>query len=112
MKYTAAIEIEPAEAKIINKYMHEEPTDESDCLGEDETITHTAVFSNGYQMDIKCCGVQYNENETTNTAWSEAVLFDKQNNQIAYTEPCDTYFGEWQLEANGNEYTANVIEAK
>ena len=41
----------------IEKWL-KEPADEFDCLGEDETIINTVTFSNGFQMDIKCCGVQ------------------------------------------------------
>lgn len=44
-------------AEKINTYLTVEPADESECLDEDDTIIYTAVFGEGYEMDIKCCGV-------------------------------------------------------
>lgn len=35
---------------------------------------HTAIFGNGIEMDIKLCGVQY-EDGGFNKPWTEAVLF-------------------------------------
>lgn len=97
-------------AKIINHYCEVEPADESECLGEDETISETVVFEDGAEMDIKCCGVQYQEGEI-NRAWTEAVLF-KNGCQVACSEPSDGYFGEWELEADGVLYVANVKESE
>lgn len=31
-------------------------------------IVNTAIFDNGFEMDIKCCGVQYNKDDESNTA--------------------------------------------
>ena len=62
-------------------------------------------------MDIKCCGVQYEEGGV-NTAWTEAVLF-KNGSEVCHSEPNEGFFGEWTLETNGDEYVVNVkIESK
>ena len=98
------------EAEIINHYLHDEPKNQSECLGEDETIIHTVVFDNGIEMDIKCCGVQFEEGES-NLAWTEAVLF-KGGSQVCCTEVSDEYFGEWMLEYNGDEYVVKVWKAE
>ena len=76
-------------------------------LGEDIAIVKTATFDNGVEMDIKCCGVQYNEDDESNTAWTEAVLF-KNGSELCFTEPSDEYLGEWILEYNGDEYVVFV----
>lgn len=91
----------------INKYLREEPKDESECLGEDETISVTAQFENGIEMDIKCCGVQFEEGGN-NTAWTEAVLF-RNGSQIACTEVCDIFEDKWELEDGDDIYCVNIV---
>ena len=86
----------------INRYLTIEPDSEEDCLSEDTTISYTAKFDEHYEMDVKCCGVQFREGES-NLAWTEAVLF-KNGCAIAMTEPSDGFEGEWEIEADGNIY--------
>lgn len=82
-------------------------SNEENCIGEDETISYTASFNNGFEMDIKCCGVQYQEG-ASNLAWTEAVLF--QNGvEICCTEPSDEFIGDWNLWDDENEYIVHVI---
>lgn len=107
MRYEQKIKISKDEAEQINEYLHVEPTCADECLGEDIAITNTAVFDNGIEMDIKCCGVQYNEDDESNTSWTEAVLF-KNGSELCFTEPFDEYLGEWILEYDGDEYVVMV----
>lgn len=90
----------------INKYLTVEPKTEDECLSEDETITYTAVFDDGYEVDVKCCGVQFREGES-NLAWSEAVLF-KNGMEVCCTEPEFEFDGEWEL-ADGNKIFTVLI---
>lgn len=87
----------------INRYLTVEPADRESCQGEDETITVTARFENGFQCDIKCCGVQYREGES-NLSWTEAVLFDERGAEVACTEPEDTFFRTWEIAYMDNLY--------
>lgn len=64
---------------------------------EDETFIETAVFDDGYSMDIKVCGVQYEEG-SCNSAWAEAVLFDSNGTELACTDCTDEFLGLWELE--------------
>ena len=108
MKFYEKITIPKNEFKKINYYLTHEPVDETDeYLHEDETITQTVSFPNGVEMDIKCCGIQFKENDT-NVAWTEAVLF--QNGcQVNYSEVSDEYIGRWELEDNeGKLYIVDV----
>lgn len=107
MRYEKTIKISEKEADQINKHLHVEPTCEEECLGEDIAIVNTVTFDNGIQMDIKCCGVQYNESDESNTAWAEAVLFQN-GMELCCTEPEDEYLGEWILDYNGDEYVVYV----
>lgn len=107
MRYEKTIKISKKEAHIINKYLTIEPTCESECFGEDETITNTTIFDNGIEVDIKCCGVKYEENASSNTAWAEAVMF-LSGSEVCCTDPCDEYLGEWMLEYEDNEYVVIV----
>ena len=109
MRYEKELFIPKEEVKRINHYLHDEPADAADCLGEDVTIVYTAAFDNGLELDIKCCGVQYQEGES-NTAWTEAVLF-KDGNEVAHTEPDENICGEWMCEFEGDEYVVVDKEA-
>ena len=73
-------------------------------LGEDETISFTAKFEEGIEMDIKVCGTN-----DGSAAWTEAVLF-KNGSEICHTDVCNSITGKWELEYNGNTYTVNVVE--
>lgn len=76
-------------------------------LKRDEVIVNTAVFPDGMQADIKlviCDG--------EDKPYTEAVLFDKNGFQKAYTDPEDEYTGDWELEYDDVKYivTVNVKE--
>lgn len=107
MRYEKTITVNKAAADIIERYLLVEPTCEEECLSEDETIIYTAVFDNGIEVDIKCCGVQYDENEEFNTAWTEAVMF-RGHSEVCFSDPADMFFGEWELEYDGDEYIVIV----
>lgn len=107
MRYKQNIYVKKAQAELIKRYLFEEPTCEKDCLDEDETITYTAIFHNGMEVDIKCCGVQYNEGEC-NTAWCEAVMFCN-GSEVGCWYGEDDFFGEWWLEYDNDDYIINVI---
>lgn len=70
-------------------------------LKRDETIVNTAVFSDGMQADIKLviCDEE---------PYTEAVLFDKNGFQKAYTDPEDEYTGDWELEYDDVNYVVTV----
>lgn len=107
MRYEQTIYIEKKLEDQIHKHLTVEPTCADECLGEDIAITKTAKFHNGIEMDIKCCGVQYEADSESNTAWTEAVLF-KNGSEICCSEPGDEFMGEWILEYEGDEYVVLV----
>lgn len=90
------------------RHLEEEPSCEDECLGENSTLTLTADFGGGMEMDVKICGVQYREGES-NKAWSEAVLF-KDGSEVCCSEPADIIEGEWSLAYEGTVFTAIVKE--
>lgn len=99
MIYRSRVHISDKELEAIEDFI------ENGGLSEEETITKTAKFSNGYEMDIKCCGAD------EEPAWTEAVLFDSEGSQIAVSDLSDDYIGIWELEDNeGNTYKANVVK--
>ena len=108
MKHTYDILISKTKSTLINKLLTEQLASEDDCFGEDQTISVTAIFGNGYEMDIKCCGVQYEEGGD-NTAWTEAVLF-RNGSEVCCSEPSDEFLGEWILSSVEDEYVVNVKE--
>jgi len=100
MLYSEKLYISQSKLNDINRALNE-----AGQMGEDDTYVETVTFSNGYQMDIKCCGTQ------DDVAWTEAVLFNEHGVQISYTEPSDEYDGEWELEDNdGNQYHVDVVQ--
>lgn len=66
-----------------------------------ETLSETAVFDKGYEMDIKLCSAD------DGGYWTEAVLF-KNGSEVCCTEPCDDFFGEWELE-DDNVYVVKIV---
>ena len=109
MKYTKTIVVDMSLAEKIRKYLSEEPSDRESCQNEEDTISLTASFDNGVEIDVKCCGVKYIEGES-NMSWSEAVLFDNYVEQM-YTEPDCEFFGEWMFVYKKNIYIVNVVPA-
>ena len=82
----------------------------SDKYGFDfnEVISKTAVFSNGYEMDIKFVVPP----EPDHYCWTEAVLF-KNGHQIACSDVEDSFLGDWELEDHdGNKYMVSVVPEK
>lgn len=104
------ISVSKSTADMINELLTVEPKCESECYGEDETLSYTAKFGYGIEMDVKVCGVQYEEGGS-NTAWTEAVLFDH-GSEVAHTDVCDTFTGEWELEYDGKKYITEVLVEK
>lgn len=92
--------ISQKESSIIDGYLQAKTTEE--FQHEDDTIIHTAVFPDGKQMDIKCCGAQ------DESSWTEAVLFDRNGCELCHSEVCDGYDGEWELEYRSRRYVAIV----
>ena len=106
MRYAAKLLIPSRCLAVINGYLNAER--EGEFQGEDNTIIHTVSFPDGKFMDIKCCGCQ------DESSWTEAVLFAKANDggfsQVTYTEPDESYLGEWELEDEGNSYFVEVVD--
>ena len=77
--------------------------DEDEYQG-DSTIIYTALFPNGVQADIKCCGCR------DETSWTEMVLFDQEGCELCCTEPGEAFVGEWSLDYDTITYVV-VVEA-
>lgn len=104
-KYAAKLLIPHKQAAVIEDYLNAECEDE--YQGEDYTIINTVTFPDGRVMDIKCCGCQ------DESSWTEAVLFEQTGgglSQVAYTEPDESYLGEWELEYDGVNYFIEVVD--
>lgn len=99
----AEIALEQKELDFINELlsMAGDEIYEKHGLKRDETIVHTAVFSDGMQADIKLviCDEE---------PYTETVLFDKNGFQKAYTDPVDEYTGDWELEYDDVKYIVTV----
>lgn len=107
MIYTGKINIPKNRAEKIEYLLFHEPKNENECFGEDETITYTCKFDKpGVEMDIKMCGVNYEEG-SSNLPWTEAVLFIN-GGEVGCTEICDNFFGNWEIEHDGNVYRCTV----
>ena len=104
--YRRVIFPDEKESAFISKILSREPKTEAECFTG--TITYTAVFADGYEMDIKCCGVEYREGES-NLPWTEAVLF-RNGGEVCCTEPSEEFFGKWEMEADGKTFEV-IIEA-
>lgn len=100
-EYRQVITISTKSLAIINGYIN--ATSEDEYQSEDETITYTAKFPDGKEMDVKCCGCQ------DGPSWTEAVLFTPSGYELVCTEPSYGFDGPWIIEYNGITYIADVI---
>ncbi len=112
MTHETTIKIPKSLEDRIIRYTTIPVKNESDMefTSRDMPITETAKFENGYEMDIKCCGVDFEE-DSDNTAWLEAVLFNEGNSECCCTEPEfeQGFVGDWELECDDNTYIAHVV---
>lgn len=107
MKEQKTIIIPKEKAKYIDRLLTVEPECEDECFGEDSTIVFSADFGLGYEVDVKVCGVQY-EDGGCNLPWTEAVLF-RYGAEVYCTEPSDELFGEWIVySTDGTEFVVNI----
>lgn len=107
MIFSEEITVPVTVADLIDYLLSHEPKTEEECFGEDLIVTYSCKFGNtDVEMDIKLCGVYFEDGES-NLPWTEAVLF-KNGSEVNYTEVCDEYFGEWELEYNGDTYKCTV----
>lgn len=86
-------------AECIEKYLRGEKVQ-----GFGSSLSETAKFSDGYSMDIRCCGDE-------DTSWAEAILYNNTGVQVAVTETYETFIGYWELddETTGKTYRVNVL---
>ena len=109
MIFEKTITVHAGIAERIDRYISVNPASEDECLPIDETIRYTADFGNGVEVDVKCCGVDYEDTpDAINTAWTEAVLFENgYERDNIFGE--DEFFCDWEFEYDGNEYIVHVI---
>jgi len=70
-------------------------------MGEDDTVSYTAKFDDGYEVDVKICG------SDDGKPWTEAVLFHN-GSEVCFTEPSEYIIGEWCLETEDTSFVVNV----
>lgn len=93
---TREIILDEANYELIQKYLSGRRR-----LPVDQTITYTARFEGGYEMDVKCCG------GGDDCAWTEAVLF-KDGYEVGLSNPEEEYLGLWEIHADGITFITNV----
>lgn len=76
----------------------------AEVQGDGSSLSKTAKFSNGFEMDIRCCGGK-------DDSWTEAILYDNTGKEVVVTEPCDGFTGCWELkdEDTNTVYRAHVM---
>lgn len=86
-------------AERIKKYLRG-----AEVQGDGSSLSKTAKFSNGFEMDIRCCGGK-------DDSWTEAILYDNTGKEVVATEPCDAFTGCWELkdEDTNTVYRAHVM---
>lgn len=96
-------------AERVRHILEDEPASYEDCFGSKEpAITVTAIFDDGHMVDVKCCGVDYEEGGC-NTGWTEAVMFDSAGCELGFTDVEDYFVGDWAIEDGDAEYIVHVV---
>ena len=106
MKYSQIITLSQKEVMKWNDLLNSDNVD-FDELGfkKYQTIKKwTVKFENGFEADIKI-----NTNGGDEDLFAEAVLFDEDGRQMAFTEPQYEIDGLWYLYCDGVEYSINII---
>lgn len=98
-RYIQWVSITPSQAKAIEGYLN--AANEDEYQGEDSTISVTAVFPDGMEMDVKCCGCN------DDPSWTEAVLF-QDGSEVCCTDVEEEFLGPWELDYEGRRYIAIV----
>ena len=99
------IEVVPVKSVVldaIHKYLNQ-PT-ANNYLHEDEAITYTAKYPDGFEMAVRCCGVRDDDDYR---AYTEAILY-KNGEEVARSDVSDKYEGTWTLGYDRVEYTAII----
>lgn len=86
-------------AERIKKYLRG-----AEVQGDGSSLSKTAKFSDGFEMDIRCCGGK-------DDSWTEAILYDDTGREVVATEPCDGFTGCWELkdEDTNTVYRVHVM---
>lgn len=95
----AVAAVKDSMAQRINKYLRG-----AEVQGDGSSLSKTAKFSDGFEMDIRCCGGK-------DDSWTEAILYDNTGKEVVATEPCDGFTGCWELkdEDTNTVYRAHVM---
>lgn len=72
-------------------------------LKRDETITYTANFEDGYEVDIKLVIC-----EDESKPYTEAVLFNN-GSEVTCSEPEGDMLGDWELETDTTKFIIHII---
>lgn len=83
-------------AQKIDRYLNTNPLSPYECLSEGQAISADVPFLDGYRMEIRCVGVEY-EAGGDNAAYAEALLFDRNNRVVRCSDAADEFFGYWEL---------------
>ena len=83
-----------------------EPQSEDEWVGDGTLYRFTVTFDDGHFMDISVCGVSYYEDGGCNSAWTQAVLYDKNGAELCYSDVGEDFFGYWALDDGNNTYVA------
>ena len=115
MRYQSSTVMDKETAGLITRRLDVEPSCEKEAWIDDYPIGVTVAFPNGFEMDIECCPCGTYEEDLTNTAWGQAVLFDSFGNEVKheFIETSGEFFEPQVLsDGNGNEYVAHIIMSK
>lgn len=98
-----SIYIKAEELKEYNRLLAIEEVDfEKEGIKEDSTLKSiNAVFSNGYEVDIKVCSGQTN-------CYVDAILFDDKGYELVVAEPSFELDGQYIFEIDGETYCVTV----
>lgn len=97
MKYNKQIKLTEREKEAVNYYL------QNTFYSYETLYTKTIVFDNGYFMDIMICA------NCDDTPYTQGVLYNKDGQQLSFTDTDDNFPGEWILYADNNTYIVNII---
>lgn len=117
MIYKETLKIGKSETDKINKALKwKKGCPDEERMEQDDIISHTVEFKNGYQADFKVVGTDFEELSEEdeamfpyhNAAWTEMALFTRDGAEVAASEIDEEYFGVWEFEYNDDIYEVTI----
>jgi len=109
MRHYAKITVSPELAELMERLCECPPLPDHDVQRCSTTFDHEVRFENGNRMAVQ---VVVPNDPDIESCWTQGVMFDNLGNELACTEPGDTFLGEYSITWWDEEFVVEVATCK